>query len=221
MSRRVGNGEPPLRRAIHQVGGGMGQVLQIGLDPILLHHPRRAAIAILANQPVDVRLFAETFQPRRNDQKLAAIGQGHPRAIDRLVGHPGAEELVGLHHANHFLDRLVEDGDVLLARMPGRRQIGLQIVADVQARVDETICLVASHDDLHIDVGQMLQIALFGQIEDRAQRRQQVAKVVFDAAAGGHDVRRANRRLAGQSDEVVLVVVGKSKHFVRHDYSRR
>ena len=64
-------------------------------------------------------------------QEFAAIGQGHPRAIDRLVGNPGAEELVPLHHADDFLQGFVEHRDVLFAGLPrgGEVRDGTRIVA--------------------------------------------------------------------------------------------
>ena len=121
----------------------MGQVLHVGLLPIEFHDTGRAAVAVLADQRVDIGLFTKPLEPGREDQEFAPIGQGHPRAIDRLVGNPGAEELVPLHHADDFLQGFVEHRDVLFAGLPGGGEVRLQIVADKDARVDQFAAFVA------------------------------------------------------------------------------
>ncbi len=90
--------EPCIKWAVAWARSCMSALLAI-----LLHHPRRADVAVLADERVDFRLLAEPLQAGRDDDQLAAVGQRHPRAIDRLVRHPRAEELVALHDAHDFL----------------------------------------------------------------------------------------------------------------------
>ena len=77
--------------------------------------------------------------------------------------------------------------------------------------------LVAGQHDLHVKIGQLAEVLLFGPVEARPQRRDQIAEVVLDAARGGSHVGGTNQILAAQADEIVLVVVGKAEHLVRHD----
>src|SRR6185437_9901431 len=70
---------------------------------------------------------------------------------------------------------------------------------------------------LEVDVGQVAQHRLFGVVEAGAQRRDQAAQVVLNAINSGGDVGGADRLLAPQADEVVLVVVGEAQHLVGYD----
>ena len=73
-----------------------------------LHHPRRAGVAILADQGVDLPVLAEGLDPGGQHDQLAAVGDRHPRAIDGLVAQPGAVELLGIEIDDHLPRGLVE-----------------------------------------------------------------------------------------------------------------
>ena len=139
VARGVGDREPPLGRAVDQVGGAVGRSWRSGVAAVELHDLGRAHVAVLADQGVHLRLLAEPLQARGDDHQLAAVGDRHARAVDRLVGHPGAGELVGLHHAHDLRDRLLQHGDVLLPRLPGGAEIRLQVVAHVEPGVDQLV----------------------------------------------------------------------------------
>ena len=83
--------------------------------------------------------------------------------------------------------------------------------------MDQPSARIAGQHDLHVEVGQTREELVLGPIEAGPQRRDEVAEIVFDAAGGGHHVRGADQVLAAEADEIVLVVVGESQHFVRHD----
>ncbi len=104
-----------------------------------------------------------------------------------------------------------------LARLPGGGQVRLQVIADENARVDQPAAGVPSQHDLHVKIGQARKELILRPIEAGPERRDEVAEVVFDAACGGHHVRRADEVFPAEADEIVLVVVGESQHFVRHD----
>ncbi len=57
-------------------------------------------------------------------EQLASVGDRHARAIYRLVRDPGGAKFVGLHYGDDLSDRLLEDGDVLLAGPLCRLEIG-------------------------------------------------------------------------------------------------
>ena len=57
-----------------------------------------------------------------------------------------------------------------LARLPGRREIRFQIVADVDARVHQLVAGVAGQHDLHVQVGQPAEKVVLGLVEAGPQR---------------------------------------------------
>jgi len=62
----------------------------------------------------------------------------------------------------------------------------------------------------------MAEKMFLGVVEAVAQRRHQTAQIVLDAVDRGRNMSGANHLLAGDADEIVLVVVGKAQHLVRH-----
>ncbi|WP_406696594.1 hypothetical protein V5E97_36980 [Singulisphaera sp. Ch08] len=70
----IGGAEPAFRRVVKEVGRGMGQVLHRGVVPVKAHGARRPDVVDSASQGIDVGLFAEPLQPRRDDERLAAGG---------------------------------------------------------------------------------------------------------------------------------------------------
>ena len=82
MAGGVGDREAAFARAVDQVGRGVGQVLHVGVRAILLHHPRRADVAVLADERVDLRLLAEPLQAGGDDRSARRRRPG-PSACDR------------------------------------------------------------------------------------------------------------------------------------------
>src|SRR5205823_8319562 len=67
MARRVADGEAAFAGAVQQVGGGVGEVLHVGVGLVLGHAFGRATVAVFADEGVDVGLLAEAFEARRKD----------------------------------------------------------------------------------------------------------------------------------------------------------
>lgn len=96
-------------------------------------------------------------------------------------------------------------------------EVGVEVVADVHARVDEGAAVVVGHDDLEVHVGKVTEEAFLGVVEARAHGGEEVAEVVLDPVHRRGHVRGAEQPLAAQADEVVLVVVREAEHLVRDD----
>ena len=214
MARSVRDPEAALARAVDQVRGAVRQVLQYRLRLPELENIFRAGVAVLADQNVHVFLLAKTFQPRREDQQLAAVRHGFARAVDRLVRDPRAVEFVALHDRHDLFQRR-DDRDVLLPGEFGSLEVRLQIVTDEDAGVAEISRFVVGHHDLEIEVGEVPQVVGLRLVVAGAQGRNERPQIVLDAAAGRRHVRRADHRLAAQPDEVVFVVVREAKDLVR------
>jgi hypothetical protein len=101
--------------------------------------------------------------------------------------------------------------------LPSGGQVGLQIVADVNARVNQPAAGMPGEHNLAIEVRQARKELVFSPIEAGTQRRDEVAEVVFDTARGGHHVGGADEFFPAEVNKIVLVVIGKSQHLVRHD----
>jgi hypothetical protein len=63
----------------------------------------------------------------------------------------------------------------------------------------------------------LTQVFVFRPVETCSHRRNQASQVIFDSAAGSRHVSRADGVLPAEPNEVVLVVVGETEHFVRDD----
>ena len=194
----------------------MRQILQNRLRFPKPHDVFRPGIAVFADERVDFLLFAEAFQARRDNEEFAAVGHRHPRAVNRLVRDPSRVELVALHHRDDFLERR-RDRNVLTARRFSRFEINVQLVSDVNAGMAEVSVFVVSHRNFEVEVRQEAEQLVFRFVVAAAKRRQEVAEVVLDPAAGRHHVRRADRRFPAEADEVVFVVVREAENFVRND----
>ena len=59
----------------------------------------RASVAVAADQPVDLVVFAEPAHARSEHDELTVISNRHACAIDGLVTEPGAVELVSIEPA--------------------------------------------------------------------------------------------------------------------------
>ena len=110
----------------------------------------RAPVAVLADQPVDLGVFAELLQPRGEHDQFAAVGHHHARAIDRLVAEPGALEFVRIEIHHDLLQGLVEQVEVHLLRQARAERERLHVVADIQAAHDHPAAgLVLLHHRQH------------------------------------------------------------------------
>lgn len=141
--------------AIAQVRRAVGEVAEVFVPTEFVEDVGRAAVAVLADQGVDVRMLAKPADAGGDDEQFAAIGECHPRAVNRLVRDPRAAELVRLHHADDLLHGLVEHRDVLFPRLPGGREVRLAVVADMHPGCDEPTLRVAGQHDLDIQVRQV------------------------------------------------------------------
>src|SRR5271169_5642375 len=64
----------------------------------------RSAVAVLADQRVDISVFTKFLYSRREDDQLCAVGQGHPRTVDSLVAQPCAVKLMRIEINDRLLD---------------------------------------------------------------------------------------------------------------------
>jgi hypothetical protein len=100
-----------------------------------------------------------------NDEQFAAVGDGQAGAVDGLVGDPRGAELVGVHVSHDLGRRLVDGRHVLRLRGAGGVEVGLQVVAHIDAGVAQLALVVVGHHDLEVDVGQVGEEVLLGVVE--------------------------------------------------------
>jgi hypothetical protein len=133
---------------VDQVSDAVGKLPHIRLGLIERKRSRGASVAILANQRVDLGLFAEALNARREDEQFASIGNCHAGSVNRLVGHPRGAKLIGLHHGDNLLQWLVKKRDVLVATGTRGFQVRFEIVPHIDAARDQLVMFIPTHDDL-------------------------------------------------------------------------
>ena len=195
----------------------MGQILQIRILTIEFQRPVRSTVAILANERIHFGLLTKSFYAGCDDKEFTTISHCHACAIDCLVRHPGRSELVRLHHGNDLLYRLIQCGDILETASLSSHEVSFEIISDIHAGMDQLVLLITPHDHLEVNIGQPPQKSLLRPIEAGSQRGDQIAKIVLDAINSSSNVGGANSLLSAETDEVVLVVIGKPQDLVRDD----
>lgn len=213
----VGDLEAFLGGSVDEVGGGreVGGEVFVVVDE--LHDFGGGAVAELADEAVDLGVFAEYFHFRCEDDEFAFVGDGHAGAVDGLVAEPGAVEFLGVEvddHLGRFFVELVEvDGDGKLAGFLE----GLVIVPDVESAGDEGTVFGRSDDGEDVEEGKVLAEFVLSVVEDAAERSVGAPHHAFHAVGGADEVAFVDAFHAAGSDEDVLVVVGHADDLVGDD----
>ena len=131
----VGDREASVGRAVYEVRRrahvGPQVVRVVALED--LERVQAAAVAVLADEPVDRLVFAELVDAGREDDELAAVGHGHARAVDGLVAEPCGRELGGVEVDDALPDAVLHVVDVLLLRELYRLSEAVSPLADEDA----------------------------------------------------------------------------------------
>src|SRR5262249_42654065 len=96
-------------------------------------------------------------------------------------------------------------------------EISFQVVADIDAGVNELVLGISRQDDLNVEIGKFAQKFIFRTVEAGTDGSDEISQIVFNAAAGGGHMGGTDEIFTAQSDEVVLVVIGEAKNLVRND----
>ena len=73
-----------------------------------VHDLRTGAIAIFANEVIDVFIFAETTDFWSQDDQFALVSDRHAGAVDRLIAQPSGMKFLGVEIADNFIRLFVE-----------------------------------------------------------------------------------------------------------------
>ena len=93
MSGGIDNLETPLRATVDEMRSSGEVGLQFRLFGDSVERRFRAAVAVFADEPVNLRVLAKLAEPWRNDNQRAVIRHRHPRAVDGFVAKPRAFKL--------------------------------------------------------------------------------------------------------------------------------
>ncbi len=221
MAGAIGDAKTVFRRAVDQVSGG-GQVLsQLFVFGHKLQDFVRGPITVLADQAVDAGIFATGSHAAGQHNQLAAVGDCHSGAINRLVAQPGAVKFCGVQIGDHGLRHFIQDFDVDLYRQFGRLLKTFAVVPYEQPTNGEAVVGGPADDGQHVHNWQIAAEQLFGPVEDPADRRVDLAQSSFDSAGGTDKVGGVDPQWAARADEEVLVVVGHADHLVGHHLAQR
>ena len=174
-----------------------------------------------------VGVLAETGDPGCEHDEVAAVGESHPGAVDRLVRDPGRRELVGVEPARHAAERRRDELDVAAGRELGGRVVGGAArltgaaAADEDPAVDDALGRVLRHrqDPEHRDPGR--QEPVERSVDHVADRTVRVAHDRLHVADGAEKVAAVDREGAAEPDDEVLGEVGHPDHLVRDDLADR
>jgi len=91
------------------------------------------SIAVLADQRVDILIFAKLIYARRKDDQLRTVGQCHACTVDSLVAQPCAVKLMRIKINDGLLDGCLRRLEVHFPTQFGGAVKPLDIVADKKA----------------------------------------------------------------------------------------
>src|SRR6202140_216784 len=182
---------------------------------------RSSAIAVLADQCVDGRVFAESSYTGSEDDQLRTVGQRHASAVDRLVAEPCAVKFMRIKINDSLPDGRIEYLEIDFQAQLGGTMKAFGVVADEKAAHRKSVVRRASDDGEYIDDGQMPQKTIGGVIENVAHG---ILRTTHDAL---HPINRAQVMAAvyalpaSSAHQNILVVVRHADDFVGHDLSDR
>src|ERR1700685_765731 len=114
-----------------------------------------SAIAVLADESIDCRVFAECSYSRREDDQFGAVGQRHARSINRLVAEPRAVTLIWIEIDDSRADGRVERLAVHFQAPRGGALKALGVVANEKAAHCKLAVGSAADYGKHVDNGQL------------------------------------------------------------------
>src|ERR1700748_1952638 len=127
-----------------------------------------SVVAVFANKRVDDFVFTEFSDAGCEDDEIRIVGEGHARAVYGLVADPSGMELLRVEIDDGFADWLFDDFEVDLEAEFGGAEEALDVVANVEAAYCEATGLVASHDGLYVNDGQVAEEVVGGVVEHGA-----------------------------------------------------
>src|ERR1035438_3595843 len=217
MAGAISDVEPAFRRAMDEMRRRAEIVLQLGVGLDCRQGRRRAAIAVLADEPVNLLVLAELLQSGRKHDQLATVGHRHTRAINALVAQPRALEFGGVQINDHPFERLVEHLEINLEReRRGLVEAG-NVVAHVETAHAQFAVVATPHHRVDIDDGQMFREMFGSVVENAPHRRVRASHHPFHAVGGADEMAFVDAFLAAGAHEDVLVVIGHTDDFVWDD----
>src|ERR1035437_1001914 len=171
MAGAISDVEPAFRRAVDEMRRRAEIVLQLGIGLDCRQGCRRAAIAVLADEPVNFLVLAELLQAGCEHDQLAAVRHRHARAINALVAQPRALEFGRIQINDHLFERLVEHLEINLERERGGLVEAGNVVAHVETAHAQFAVVAAPHHRVDIDDGQMFREMFGSVVENAANRR--------------------------------------------------
>src|SRR5579864_7435736 len=149
------DGEATFGGTVDEVSSRAQVAGKIRIDIYRFEGSRSSAIAIFADQRVDISVFTKFLYARREDDQLCAVGQGHPRTVDGLVTQPCAVKLMRIEINDSLLHRRVHRLEIHFQAERGGTVKALGIVANEKSAHGQAAVRSAPDDGKHVDNGQM------------------------------------------------------------------
>src|SRR6266404_1436041 len=209
------------RGAVYKLSGRAQVGGEIRISIHRFERSRSSAIAVLPDQGVNGRVFAESPDTGREDDQLRTIGQRHAGAVDRLVAEPCAVKFMRIKIDDSLLDGRIEYLEIDFQAQLGGTMEALGVVADEKPAHGKSVVCRASDNGEYVDDGQMPQKMIGRVIENVAYG---ILRTAHDAL---HPINRAQvmaavyALAASGAHQNVLVVVRHADDFMRHDLTDR
>ena len=198
-----------------QVGRDTQVLLQVTVFLDEPEDPGSGEVAVFPDQGVDAGILSELAHAGRQHDQLPAVGDGHARAVDRLVSQPRALELPRVQEDHDLLEWLVEELDIHLPGKCGRLREDLPVIADEKPLQRETSVRLAPDDREHVHDGQAGGECRSRVVQDGTHRRVGAPHHPLHAVDGAQVVALVDRLRAAGPDEDVLHVAGHADDLVR------
>src|SRR5712691_10710257 len=155
LTRAPPDCEPTFRGAVYKMSGSAQVGGEIRISLHRFERRRSSAIAVLPDQGVNGRVFAESPDTGCEDDQLRTIGQRHAGAVDRLVAKPCAVKFMRIKINDSLLDGRVEYLEIDFQAQLGGTMEALGVVADEKAAHGKRTISRASDDGEYVHDGQM------------------------------------------------------------------
>ena len=190
-------------------------ILQFRLGLYEFEHFSAAAVAEFTDEAVVFRVLAEFFDGGREDYQLAAVGDRHSRAVDRLVAEPRALEFARVEIDDDFVKRLIHVREVRFLAFRDGHLEQFAGAPDEHVVDERRVALVRRYrEDIHQrDSHEKILLSV---VENAAHGREILAHHALHAVKRAEHVRGVYHRRAAASDEDVFRVVRHADDLVRH-----
>ena len=180
-----------------------------------VQHIFAALVAILADEQVDGLVLAKFVHAGGQHHQLAAVHDGHARAVDSLVAQPGTLKLRTVQQHHGLADGPVHQYQVLLL---GQRHGFLKAgaLAAYKQAVHVDVALRGGGNGQDVGDGHMHQEVVLGIVKHLAHRRMVAAHDALHAIERAQHVAGVDHARAAASHQHVFVAVGHAHHLVRH-----